>query len=87
MFLFQKRRLSELQCSETEIVAAAGCCVCLSCWHPLDIFNKEPYPTLYLDYGSEDQCIKGCGVLEHTCGHEWHQNKKCNNVKGQIEEL
>jgi hypothetical protein len=79
--------INELRPTELEIVSAAGCCVCLSCWHPIDIFDKTPYPSLHVNYPTEAKCIAACNVLEHACGHNWYPNKKCNQVKGRVEEL
>lgn len=77
----------DLQRVELEYVSAAGCCVCLSCWHPVNVFDKTPYPSLWINYETEKECIARCSVLEHVCGHEWHPDKKCNQAMGRVEDL
>jgi len=40
----EQLHLRELQRTELELVSASSCCVCLSCWHPINLFDRTPYP-------------------------------------------
>lgn len=79
--------LNELKPAELELISAAGCCVLYSCWHPENIFDKTPYPSIYVNYDAEKACADAVGSVEHICSYKWYLNKKCNQFQGRVEEL
>lgn len=79
--------LNELDPDELELISAAGCCVLYSCWHPENIFDKTPYPSLYVNYDTEKACVAAVGSVEHICDYRWYPDKRCNQFQGRVEEL